>query len=80
MPCTLPAFLVQAEQEFTFAGITEPVVPSLLRGFSAPVRLKSDLTREDQLFLLAHDSDDFNRWVHAWSKGKGAMYSLLFHV
>lgn len=42
-------------------NITEKPVPSLLRNFSAPVRLVSDVTNEDLYFLLAHDSDQFNR-------------------
>lgn len=51
----------QAEQEFTFIDIAEKPVPSLLRNFSAPVRLVSDVTNDDLFFLLAHDSDHFNR-------------------
>jgi aminopeptidase N len=49
-------------QTFTFEGIAEPPVPSLLRGFSAPVRLDDALGDEERLVLLAHDSDPFNRW------------------
>ncbi|NBU88488.1 MAG: aminopeptidase N [Betaproteobacteria bacterium] len=45
-----------------FTGITGDVVPSLLRGFSAPVMLRDGLQDEDLLTLLAHDSDAFNRW------------------
>lgn len=56
--------VLQAEQEFVFTGITEQPVPSLLRGFSAPVRLVSDITDDNLLFLLAHDSDEFNRLVN----------------
>ncbi|KAL5066563.1 hypothetical protein RYX36_028300 [Vicia faba] len=37
-------------------------VPSLLRGYSAPICLQSDLTEDDLFFLLANDSDEFNRW------------------
>ena len=37
-------------------------MPSVLRGFSAPVKVKLDLTDEERLFLMAHDSDAFNRW------------------
>ena len=37
-------------------------MPSILRGFSAPVKLKTDLSDADLLFLMAHDSDGFNRW------------------
>jgi aminopeptidase N len=37
-------------------------LPSLLRGFSAPVRLQDDLDESERAFLLAHDSDSFCRW------------------
>lgn len=48
-----------------FVNVRERPIPSLLRGYSAPVRLDSDLTDSDLLFLLAHDSDEFNRSVFA---------------
>lgn len=48
--------------EVTFAGIPSRPVPSLLRGFSAPVILETSASKEDQLFLARHDSDPFNRW------------------
>lgn len=46
-----------------FNDVSERPTPSILRGFSAPIRLESDLTDSDLLFLLAHDSDEFNRCV-----------------
>ncbi|WP_417310965.1 aminopeptidase N [Devosia sp.] len=46
----------------TFTGIPNRPVPSLLRGFSAPVKLKTPLEQDDELFLARHDSDPFNRW------------------
>ncbi len=54
--------LTEPEQAFTFVGVKDNAVPSVLRGFSAPVTVKSDLSRADHLFLLSHDSDSFNRW------------------
>jgi aminopeptidase N len=54
--------LKQQEQAFTFENVIEKPVPSILRGFSAPVKLSSDLSDTDLLFLMAHDSDGFNRW------------------
>ena len=54
--------LKEKEQTFTFDNISEKPVPSILRGFSAPVKLTSDLTDDDLLFLMSHDSDGFNRW------------------
>ena len=49
-------------QVFTFAHVKEKPVLSLLRDFSAPVRLVYPHTDDELLFLLAHDSDPFNRW------------------
>ena len=54
--------LTEAEQAFTFTGIDAPPVPSLLRGFSAPVVLDDGLSDHDLLVVLAHDHDPFNRW------------------
>ncbi|GHA94664.1 aminopeptidase N [Streptomyces termitum] len=45
----------------TFADLPERPVPSLLRGFSAPVRLRVPLSTEDRLLLAAHDDDPFVR-------------------
>jgi len=47
---------------FTFTGVANRPVPSLLRDFSAPVRLVTTLSQQDLLFLARHDSDPFNRW------------------
>ena len=49
-------------QRFTFTSLTERPVLSINRGFSAPIKLDSDLTGDDLAFLAAHDSDPFNRW------------------
>ena len=54
--------LNQAEQEFVLHGVNEAVVPSLLRGFSAPVQLNYPYSDADLSLLLAHDSDPFARW------------------
>ena len=54
--------VTQPIQTVVFENVSEPPVPSLLRGFSAPVRLKYDYRPEDILFLMSHDSDGFNRW------------------
>lgn len=54
--------LTSAEQSFTFTGLSAEPVPSLLRGFSAPVQLQFDYSIDDLAFLMANDSDDFNRW------------------
>jgi aminopeptidase N len=54
--------LRDAQQTFRFHGVAERPVPSLLRGFSAPVKLEYDYSDEELMFLMARDRDDFNRW------------------
>ncbi|MFI8981196.1 aminopeptidase N [Ectopseudomonas khazarica] len=54
--------ITEAEQTFTFEGIAEQPLPSLLRGFSAPVKLSFPYSRDQLMFLMQHDSDGFNRW------------------
>src|SRR5487761_1980628 len=53
--------LSEAQHTFRFVDVAAQPVPSLLRGFSAPVRLKG-LAFERLRFLALHDSDPFNRW------------------
>jgi aminopeptidase N len=57
--------LTQARQRFTFKGVGERPVPSLLRGFSAPVQVRFEPTDAELTHLMAHDSDAFNRWEAA---------------
>lgn len=52
----------EKEQRFHFVNVTSPVIPSLLRNFSAPVKLKLEYRDEDLAFLVQKDSDGFNRW------------------
>jgi aminopeptidase N len=61
-PTTLVLELTEAKQSFTFSGVERRPVPSLLRNFSAPVVLEFDYSDNELAFLLAHDSDPFNRW------------------
>lgn len=51
-----------ASQTFVFSGVESEPVPSLLRGFSAPVKLKYNYSRKDLLSLIKNDTDGFNRW------------------
>jgi len=68
--CSNPAFnsqtqvlnLTQDVETFVFEGICTRPVPSLLRGFSAPVKLHYDYTSAQLLHLMAYDSDGFNQW------------------
>ena len=54
--------VTSSDQEFTFTGIEQEPIPSLLRGFSAPVRLNYDYSQEALALLISHDEDGFNRW------------------
>ena len=54
--------LEEARSFFTFVGVDVEPVPSLLRGFSAPVILIDGLLDADLLVLLQHDTDPFARW------------------
>jgi aminopeptidase N len=54
--------LTEASASYTFVNLDSEPVPSLLRGFSAPVVLDDGLSSADLLCLLAHDSDPFNQW------------------
>jgi len=54
--------LNESSQTFTFINIESEPVPSLLRGFSAPVKLDIPRSNTELEFLMANDSDSFNRW------------------
>lgn len=74
--------LRQPSETFVFEGIEEEPVLSLLRGFSAPVKVEYPYSDEDLAFLLANDSDPFNRYeagqriaakeIHALAAREGA--------
>jgi aminopeptidase N len=57
--------LEDAQQSWTFVNVPERPVPSLLRDFSAPVKLKFDYSNDELALLMAHDSDPFQRWEAA---------------
>ncbi|HEY0104854.1 MAG TPA: aminopeptidase N [Rhizomicrobium sp.] len=54
--------LTRPEQVFVFDGVAAPPIPSLLRGFSAPVSLEAGHSDEDLAVLMASDTDAFARW------------------
>ncbi|XP_022892916.1 puromycin-sensitive aminopeptidase-like isoform X3 [Olea europaea var. sylvestris] len=69
--------VTKKEEEFIFNDVPERPVPSILRGYSAPVRLESDLTEADLFILLANDSDEFNRWESGQVLARKLMLSLV---
>lgn len=54
--------ITDSDQKFIFTGIEHEPVPSLLRGFSAPVRLNYEYSQQALALLISHDEDGFNRW------------------
>ncbi|MGZ4978347.1 MAG: aminopeptidase N, partial [Methylobacter sp.] len=54
--------VTEAEQNFIFEGLAEQPVVSILRSFSAPVKLVMERSLDELAFLLSYDSDTFNRW------------------
>lgn len=68
--------LSRQEETFRFRGIPEEPVPSLFRGFSAPVRLHYAYTEADLALLMGKDGDLFNRW----EAGQRLMTGTIMHV
>ncbi len=54
--------LRQRKESFTFLGIKDKPVPSLLRGFSAPVKMDIDLTEDELKFIAVNDDDACTQW------------------
>ena len=69
--------LSEVSQTFVFTNVAEKPVPSILRNFSAPVRLSTDLTQEDLIFLMANDSDQFNRWEAGQTLTRALLLDLV---
>ncbi len=69
--------VTEANQQFIFNNVIERPVPSLLRGFSAPVKLAFDYSRDDLMFLMNHDSDGFIRWDAAQQLGVQIINDLV---
>ncbi len=69
--------VTEQEQVFTFEGLSEEPLPSLLRGFSAPVKLSYPYSRDDRVFLAKHDPDGFNRWEAAQSLAVEVLQGLV---
>ncbi|NAZ35371.1 aminopeptidase N [Rubellimicrobium sp. CFH 75288] len=73
--------LTEARQTFRWEGLGARPVPSILRGFSAPVILERDAPperlAEEAAFLLAHDTDEFNRWEAGQTLARAALLGAL---
>ncbi len=69
--------MTEAEQSFTFEGLASRPVASILRGFSAPVILDRRSGPEERAFLLAHDTDPFNRWEAGRALAKEVLLRMV---
>ncbi|MBI1214586.1 MAG: aminopeptidase N [Alphaproteobacteria bacterium] len=54
--------LTESSQTFVFENVDGPVVPSILRNFSAPVKITTQPTDGELIFRMAHDSDGYNKY------------------
>ena len=69
--------LSEPTQTFTFTDLGARPVPSILRGFSAPVILDRTVSARERTFLLAHDSDPFNRWEAGRALAKEVLAAMI---
>ncbi|MEO0828941.1 MAG: aminopeptidase N, partial [Pseudomonadota bacterium] len=69
--------MTETEQSFSFEDLGARPVPSLLRGFSAPVILERESTTEERAFLLAHDTDPFNKWEAGRQLAKDVLTRMI---
>ena len=76
-PTTRVLDITEAKQRFTFTGIPETPVASLLRDFSAPVKLSVRREPEELAFLAAHDPNQFNRWDAGQENATTLLSSLI---
>jgi aminopeptidase N len=60
-----------------FADVAAPPVVSLLRGFTAPIKLRFDRTTDELAFLMAHDADPFARWDAAQTLAEATLTALV---
>lgn len=72
--------LTELEQSFEFKGVNQDAVPSLLRGFSAPVKLDYQFTHEDLLLLMSADSDGFNSWSASQQLAVNELLALIEQI
>ncbi|MES2667192.1 MAG: aminopeptidase N [Pseudomonadota bacterium] len=69
--------LSEPRQSFRFEGLASRPVASILRGFSAPVVLDRQMSAQDRAFLLAHDTDPFNKWEAGRALAKDVLARMI---
>ncbi|MCI2398060.1 aminopeptidase N [Aliiroseovarius subalbicans] len=71
--------MTEAAQSFTFEGLSSKPVPSILRHFSAPVIVQRKTDAQERAFLLAHDTDPFNKWEAGRALAKDVLVGMVTH-
>ena len=69
--------ILKPAETFVFTDLSERPVPSFLRGFSAPVKLRYNYSDAQLAFLMAHDNDDFNRWDAAQDLATNVLLKIV---
>jgi len=69
--------VTRARQTFRFRNVFARPVLSLNRGFSAPIHLTTNAAAADELFLMGHDRDSFNRWEAGQRRGRALILAGL---
>ncbi|WP_394753405.1 aminopeptidase N [Crenothrix sp.] len=69
--------LTETQQAFSFEGLAQQPVVSILRGFSAPVKVVMERSLDELAFLLSHDSDTFNRWEAGQQLASQIIFGLV---
>jgi aminopeptidase N len=69
--------MTQARQSFAFDGLASRPIASVLRGFSAPVIVEHDASASERAFLLAHDTDPFNKWEAGRALAKDVLAAMI---
>ncbi|SEW20155.1 aminopeptidase N [Aliiroseovarius sediminilitoris] len=69
--------MTETKQSFTFDGLGAKPTPSILRHFSAPVIVQRDSSPAERAFLLAHDTDPFNKWEAGRTLAKDVLIAMV---
>ena len=69
--------MTKNQQSFKFEGLAAKPVPSILRGFSAPVIVNRESSAQERAFLLAHDTDPFNKWEAGRALAKDVLVRMI---
>ncbi|MDI3336259.1 aminopeptidase N [Defluviimonas aestuarii] len=69
--------MTEATQSFRFDNLAARPTPSILRGFSAPVVLDRNVSAKERAFLLAHDTDPFNKWEAGRALAKDVLIRMI---